>query len=84
MPPPASLPAPSSVRLEPVRAVTTKSTCRGTELDGALHRAADHGDRLLQLALGDLQDELVVDLQEHLRLERETPRGGPRDRSSPS
>ena len=68
--PAAFLPAPpqcASSQLAP----WPKSTCRGTpgEVDGALHRAADHGDRLLQ-ALARGPPGTRVDLEEHLRLER--------------
>ena len=54
--------------LEPVGAVAEVDLERDVELDGALHALTHQVPRGVQLGFGDLEDEFVVDLQEHLTI----------------
>src|SRR5690606_6874245 len=61
-----SAPAAGSVRRRlPVRARADRDAERDAELDGGSHLAADQFLHPGPLARGDLQDDLVVDLEEH-------------------
>lgn len=57
-----------SVSLEPVGAVAEVHLEGDVELHGAFHAVAHQLGRGLQLCRGDLEDELVMDLEEQLPL----------------
>jgi len=53
------------VGFEPVRAAADGDVERDVELQGALHLGADHGLQAIHFVGWGLEDQLVVDLQQH-------------------